>query len=121
MTKSLTEKWKDETLKGGFYWLKVDVGDGEYVDIVEYDEDGKDFVRYYNDYIKEVLAPVPSYEEYNELLDLNVYDKLQKENKKLKEQIEEANKLILWCARLSWTGDQREDIFDKYLAKWGVK
>ena len=40
---------------------------------------------------------------------------------RLQEQIEEANKLILWCARISWTGNQEEDIFDKYLSKWGVK
>ena len=39
----------------------------------------------------------------------------------LQEQLEEANRLILWCARISWTGNQEEDIMDKYLAKWGVK
>ena len=51
----------------------------------------------------------------NDLVDLNLTIQHKEE------QISEANKLILWCARISWTGDQREDIFDKYLAKWGVK
>ena len=41
--------------------------------------------------------------------------------KKLQEQLNEANRLILWCARISWTGNQEEDDFDRYLAKWGVK
>lgn len=51
----------------------------------------------------------------NDIVDLNLTIQHKEE------QISEANKLILWCAGLSWTGDQREDIFDKYLAKWGVK
>ena len=95
MTKTLTEKWKDETLKGGFYWLKVDVGGGEYIDIVEYDEDSKDFVRYYNDYIKEVLAPVPSYYEYKEMEHIKECLKLSR-NKvvKLQERLEEAERFV---------------------------
>ena len=68
MTKTLTEKWKDEQLEDGFYWLKVNVGSGDYIDIVKYNSDDVDFVRYYNDCIKEVVEKVPSYEEYQVLL-----------------------------------------------------
>lgn len=142
MTESLTEQWKDETLKSGFYWLKVDVGGGEYIDIVEYDEDDKDFVRYYDDCIKEVLAPVPSYEECKQLTDMDEElkslacknDTLAMENGKLQEQISEANEVIKTTNKLSGTVDlsplpyqDRRKVdginmeTDEYIEKWGVK
>lgn len=41
--------------------------------------------------------------------------------KKLQEQLAEANKLIKWVVRTSWSGNQEEDDFDRYLEKWGIK
>ena len=134
MSKELTEKWKDETLKGGFYWLKVDVGGGEYIDIVEYDEDSKDFVRYYNDYIKEVIAPVPSYEEYKELVfkanmpknpvgDMLMCYDVEREKevvKKIQEQLKEANEILMMPDNIKYH-DEVVEILNNYMRKWGVK
>lgn len=40
---------------------------------------------------------------------------------RLQEQLNEANELIKWVVKTSWSGNQEEDDFDRYLEKWGVK
>lgn len=130
MTKTLTEQWRKGTLTEGYYYTKGAFDDDIYISHLDYEiEEDKRLP------VEEVLAPVPSYDEYKELVfkanmpknpvgdTIMCYDTERERAvvEKLQEQISEANKLILWCARISWTGDQREDIFDKYLAKWGVK
>lgn len=40
---------------------------------------------------------------------------------RLQEQLSEANRLIKWVVRTSWSGNQEEDDFDRYCDKWGVK
>ena len=198
MTKTLTEQWREGTLEDGEYYVKDWDGKIDWFvaknKILWRDNNNP---MYASERI-EVLAPVPSYDEYcnlvfkanmpknpvgdtimcydtereravverlqeqlkeaektisdqelvikhqrkecyihnqktvdrkahiNELIEENksLKEELKKKNIKLNElrqQRNEANKLILWCARLSWTGDPSEDIFDKYLAKWGVK
>ena len=94
MNKSLTEKWKDGELPEGTYYVMFLCGRYGTYEFEKLKGFGFD-----NDlaYIKEVLAPVPSYEEYKELLDLNVYDKLQKENKKLATK---CHQLVTKCNRL---------------------
>ena len=64
MTKTLTEQWRDGTLPDGFYYMLIDCGAGEFTYINEvYDKCPQD---YNDEYIKEVLAPVPSYDSlYN--------------------------------------------------------
>ena len=59
MTKSLTEQWKDGELEDGYYYVvekwsgKIEIND-------YYDGCWQDLKE---EYIKEVLAPVPSYAE----------------------------------------------------------
>ena len=59
----------------------------------------------------------------------NMVQELQKENKKLKEQIEEANECIkdkyLWtcsaCSRLGSCMSCGNGYFGRYIKKWGVE
>lgn len=66
MTKTLTEQWKYGELELGTYWI---IGsDGvEYIDFLL---DQSDFNMITD--VKEVLAPVPSYDEYQDLIQQNV-------------------------------------------------
>ena len=60
-----------------------------------------------------------SEQEYDEMFDGNAHANL--ELIKVRKQLQEANKLIKWVVKTSWTGNQEEDDFDRYLEKWGVK
>lgn len=56
--KSLTEQWREGKLPDGYYYVN-----GKWINYYSKDD------GYFNDGgVEEVLAPVPSYEEYNELL-----------------------------------------------------
>lgn len=72
MTKSLTEQWREGTLPLGTYYILNING------VEEIDKSVAIGELWNNTDLKEVLAPVPSYEEY----------------KKLKEQLKYANKII---------------------------
>ena len=105
MTKTLTEQWREGTLKGGYYYIKMK--DGEiYIDHTEYQVGEKAYQWEYSDIneVKEVLEPVPSYEEY----------------KRLQEQINNANMVINKC--LTLTNDYDKKCFlEGYKIMWGVK
>lgn len=72
MTKTLTEKWREGTLESGHYYIQwsfdcdprprnmIDFFDKEY-------SDGGEFMLQQHKYIDEVLAPVPSYEEWKDI------------------------------------------------------
>ena len=112
MTKSLTEKWKDGELEEGFYYILFASRFGkDYIAIDMFIQDEKDFMYSSCEDVKEVLAPVPSYDEYKELLDLNVYEKLQK-------QLKEANHILkdVFISNAYYKSKQAQ-----YLKKWGVK
>ena len=51
----------------------------------------------------------------------NMVKSYQADLERLQEQIKEANRLIKWCMRLGWSGNQEEDDFDRYCEKWGVE
>jgi hypothetical protein len=109
MSKELTEKWRNGTLNGGIYYLLL--RDGTTVtDKTVYIVGEKQLRWHYSsfDFVKEVLAKVPSYEEYklnddtiNDLLwklELSVksevnltkkVERLEKEKAELIEKIEE--------------------------------
>ena len=89
---NLTEQWKKGEIPEGFYYVK-----SNWSDAVE--------VRYVHNGIddwKEVLAPVPSYEEYNRLKEVerkkgklvNVNYKIKQENQQLKDLLKECQNLI---------------------------
>ena len=110
MTKALTEQWREGTLNGGYYYLKMKDGN-IFIDHTEYIFWAHEIRWETKDssYVKEVLAPVPRYDEYKELtqrvgrleLDNEVLEDVVKEcnkrgleNKKLQEQLKEANDVI---------------------------
>lgn len=67
---TLTEQWKKGELPKGVYWIKLNWDKEK---IVEYD--GLIFwanAQSYEEQTKEVLAKVPSYEEYQKLLRLRL-------------------------------------------------
>ena len=70
MSKELTEQWRNGTLPENWYYihLKSDWGNIDCITINYCDEDGV-FEEYPDEDIKEVLAPVPRYSEYQSLKD----------------------------------------------------
>ena len=143
MSKELTEKWKNGILETGDYWCLLDtsscIGEPPTQEQVMHWEDG---FEYNEDLIIDILNKVPSYEEYQSLLSdqlaknegVEINAELEAENKKLKEQLEEANDILKcygecenWC---SSDGDYidvwgyEEDGWTnakEYLNEWGVK
>ena len=68
MTKTLTEQWREGTLPRGGYYIKLLDGSTKQTN---YDNISKtidtEYFRY-NVSVKEVLAPVPGYDEYKRLV-----------------------------------------------------
>lgn len=94
---NLTEKWKKGELSSGYYYVKNEFGNifpSDYSEDYDYIGDTviKDFFTEVSE-IKEVLEPVPSYEEYQQLLSdqlaknegVEINAELEEENTKLKE------------------------------------
>lgn len=120
MTKTLTEQYKNKELSG---WYYVKAKDGSinhwllFTDSVEFETD-KD--------IKEVLAPVPSYDHFSQLV---------KKVERLQEQLKEANEVIKLYGTPIYIEKHRDEkcvvteiipYTDQtrakdYLEKWGVK
>ena len=115
MTKSLTEQWRDGKLPIGKYYIKTKWwgcdGKWHYEKEEDIDYIDGDLRFYQDDAVAEVLAPVPSYEEWKELKDFkqraiddsttNPLDCMQIEIngledyiKKLEQQLAEANDVI---------------------------
>ena len=139
MTKSLTEKWKDGELEEGYYYIRwsFDCDDEPSYMIDFFDTEnftGGAFINKQRKFIDEVICPVPSYDEYNELtrkVENLEWDKKEddalinfcnkrlvkyhKEIAKLKDQLKEANELI------KDYGDEYPMVVKDYLEKWGVK
>lgn len=107
MSKELTEQQKSGKLKTGHYYFKTknDVKIGFLYKGFKCPYDGK-----YNtiDDVVEVLAPVPTYEEWEELQEsndglsklmfkslMNKFIKADEERERLEEQLKEANNLLL--------------------------
>ena len=138
MTKTLTEQWKDLALPDGYYYIRVFPHLlGKEIIVPCYCSDGYCGDYKYNE-LKEVLAPVPSYEEYKELVSKT--DKLEKMAfhytpeewntmlrmvERLQKQLAEANEVIKKYGDGSiylfptWYNGSFEA--EKYLEKWGVK
>ena len=100
MTKTLTEQWKKKELKDGDYYLLNKAGDivcDYYIEILGH------FDSVLTENVKEVLAPVPSYDEV----------------KRLQEQLKSANNAMK--AMLPFAHNYSKERIEKYLKKWGVK
>lgn len=140
MTKTLTEQWREGTLEQRYYYVKY-FGNGQkpFVEI-ELKNFLMDLVKVKDSDKIEVLESVPSYEEYQDIIQQNVNQEAAIETyiediKRLQEQLNEANKTIkkaqelcpdknvmLMCnpARQSF-GMMTNDVLNTYLEKWGVK
>lgn len=107
MTKTLTEKWQKGTLPNGDYYLKV-CGNLTGKEFFVYDNCINGKWKYTLDRnVIDVIAPVPSYEEYknlqeenNKLADLitdinNKWLKTIKERKHLEKRLEIATKALI--------------------------
>lgn len=118
MTKTLTEQWNDGTLPRGGYYIKLLDGS---IKQTNYDNISKTFdteLFQYSVSVKEVLAPVPGFVQYQGLMDdSRELDKAYDKIKRLQEQLKEANEVIIYANNLADAYDEIE----KYLEKWGVK
>lgn len=146
--KSLTKQWEEGTLKRGYYYYKTKIG----AKVIGYQCFGLKFPYDYNhntiDSVKEVLAPLPSYYEYKELVRKSdkldkimsdavtnqgdcqqiEIDNLNREAERLQEQLKEANELFL---KIELKIENQSDLttkienkiyemIDDYLKKWNI-
>ena len=116
MSKELTKKYYNGTLPSGHYYFN----NGNETYTVEHRQAG----RYCLPSGITVVDPVPSYEEYQDIIQQNVNQESAIETyieqiKQLQEQLEEANKIM---KKLSiWKNTYGKDLSCRYLKKWGVK
>ena len=133
MTKTLTEQWREGKLQLSRYYAKFSDGSIDNITL------SSSISLYESEHIKEVLAPVPSYEEICHLnkrlgelaKDIDElhssFPDLVNDYKRLQEQLKEANEVI----KLYDSNDFHYQTPDgvvmgaepahKYLLKWGVK
>lgn len=118
MTKSLTELWKDGTIKRGFYYLKTKhVYDNEDIDYLWEDHFRAGIAK---NPLEEVLAPVPSYDHFSQLV---------KKVEQLQKQLNEANDIIKEYVETTpkvpndgcHIPNYNLDNAERYIKKWGVK
>lgn len=127
MTKSLTEKWKDGTLEGGFYYILVDGEKYPLIDHTDYNLLSHQVEWKIFDWhgVKEVVDEVPSYSEY-QALKYNCetihtcWKGANEKIKKLQEQLKEANDIIISVAAMP-RFPVNPELCREYLKKWSVK
>lgn len=97
----LTDKWKKGELSIGWYYIKLWKG----CIVIDHFIMSDQFLRYDNSDIVEIVAPVPSYDEWKDLksklqLKETTYDfdtaRLEAENLQLKELLKECFEYIDW-------------------------
>lgn len=92
MSQELTEQWCNGILERGYYYYLTKIG----ARVIGFQCYGLKYPYDYNhntiDSVKEVLAPVPKYDQFIEYYTGNIHWK--KECKRLQEQLEEANNQI---------------------------
>ena len=104
MSKELTEQWKDGTLDNGMYYVVAKDEDGLYITRDTHDRMFNVWGILRDKDVKEVLAPVPSYEEWKtakENLEKNgtwyterSHNELLKQIERLQEQLKDACEVI---------------------------
>ena len=125
MTKTLTEQWREGTLPEGEYFAITTWSD-EIRPLSFYGDCFLDTeVPLDNSVIVEVLAPVPSYDEYKDLYDSNKQlmahiKTCEQQIERLQEQLKEANEIIQTLHKRKECDAFDHLIFGKYLEKWGL-
>ena len=116
MTKTLTEQWREGKLPENTYYVQFICGRYGIYEFEQFKGFGFD-----NDlaYIKEVLAPVPSYDHFSQLV---------KKVKKLEQQLKSARNVIKKYDGVGTIGvkDKNGKLricrpASQYLKRWGVK
>ena len=113
--KSLTEQWREGTLKEGFYYILFASRFGEdYITIDMFISDEKDFMYSCCEDVKEVLAPVPNYEEFVQQRDfVKDHMKVLIENMNLKRKLEIATKALKeYADRTNWIDGSFMCVYD---------
>jgi hypothetical protein len=127
MSKEMTEQFFKATLKAGTYYVLNDDG------IVDIDYYGGDNFQW--NVIKEVLAPVPSYDEWEELQEasdglskimfkslMDRFVKADEERERLEDRLKEAEKVIKFYADAQpLTDDEKQMTAEKYHLVYGLK
>ena len=98
----LTEQWKKGELQSGWYWVELKEGtfvDGKKSIILDYLFEFKNDFERHPYLVEQVLAPVPPYEVYKDLIDgrklLREHIKdITNENAQLKELLKECRRYI---------------------------
>ena len=113
MTKTLTEQWREGKLKG-YYYVHIKLDEHcEYDDIDLIDELTGNFELHCDDYIKEVLSPVPDYMDCKGLIydSINLadarkrIDELVSKTEKLEKKLAIATKALEYYAdEVDWVG-----------------
>lgn len=92
---TLTEQWKKGELGNGEYFVLTNLG----IEKIEYIKEHNGFGFDETEWVEEVLAPVPSYEEWKQLHkfleEFNALD-VAEENKKLKEMLYKCREKLDW-------------------------
>ena len=95
MTKTLTEQWRDKELKDGDYYVLNKAGDivcDYYIEILGH------FDSVLTENVKEVLASVPTYAEFMDLMSnleyIDKYRELLSKTDKLEKKLEIATKAL---------------------------
>ena len=132
MTKTLTEQWKKKELKDGDYYVLNKAGDivcDYYIEILGH------FDSVLTENVKEVLAPVPSYDVWKNIKEQ--WKVAIPQIERLQEQLNEANTILKsYANRDNWSSimdgcgysdnalyvdDHGYSSAENYLKKWGVK
>ena len=127
MSKELTEKWLNGTLKKGNYYVNArNFYNGDlYKEEIDYFDGVAHWFAFAG--VDEVLAPVPSYDEYKELKEDNKYLKSgietrDKQIERLQEQLNDANDIIdFYFPKIKKIYSICIEPLKLYRKKWGVK
>ena len=85
---TLTEQWKKGELENGWYYVRTPNS----IEMWEYIKQAHGFGYNEREWVEEVLAPVPSYEEWK-----NVTNCFDYEHKTYVSMVEENQRLRKWC------------------------
>lgn len=95
MTKTLTEQWLEGKLESGWYYIKIYWGAGYDIIFDNYNPTTGLFVDFGKE-VKEVLAPVPDYDEYKQLVSKT--DESSRKALQLEKKLEIATKALQYYA-----------------------
>ena len=124
MSKELTEEWKNDKLSGWYYCEREVLFNGNTAIIPMFLHKMRE--TEYRSLIKEVLAPVPSYEEYKDFEQDNRclksgIETYEKQLSRIFEQLKEANELLFDVLDCRESREYHAEKAEQYFKKYGVE